>query len=215
MSRVVPNNEELAAIVAQSKKNQAGYLESALRLYDLRCKRRKQFGITVLAFVGWGRSGKDTAAAFYSQHSHPKAMYGGSTSDMVCPIIADSMGQLPEQCFAERHSNREYWKAWCDEFRRNDPTIISRMLLGRGDILVGTRGWPELQATAEERVVDIVYWVDRPGTPPDFTVDFTFAQVMTLPSWKHLENDGTEQDLEEKIRLIARSLSPVRKRRVN
>ena len=135
-----------------------------------RADQRKQRlpGWPLLCLVGMGRAGKDTSAIYLCDKL---GLQYESTSKTVLPYIADSIGVPQEMAYAERHQHREFWKAWCDEFRRGQPLLLAQLSLAEGDMVVGVRGAPEFHAVRRE-LVDCTLWIDNPRVPPDFTVDF-------------------------------------------
>jgi hypothetical protein len=79
-----------------------------------------------LAFVGYGRAGKDTAAEWFRDHTNLR--HTGSSSDTCKPLVALMLGQSIERCFAERHRNRLFWKQFLDNFRKGTYTgILDRL----------------------------------------------------------------------------------------
>ncbi len=126
-----------------------------------------------LAIVGYGRSGKDTAGLFLGQITHLN--YVGSTSDVVRPLIAKDLGISEEEAWATRHQNREYWKKWCDNYRKDDPAKIAKESLKHGDMVVGIRGREELEAVQAQGLVDLTIWIANPRVEKDPTVDFEIS----------------------------------------
>jgi len=123
----------------------------------------------VIGFMGYGRAGKDTAGEWLGNNSDLK--YIGSSSNVVCPYIAAALGISEEEAWATRHKNREFWKTWCDEFRKNDYARMCRLILERGDIVIGLRDKKEIECCRAEGLVDLFVWIDRP-VEVDPTVTF-------------------------------------------
>lgn len=123
-----------------------------------------------IAIVGWGRAGKDEAGKILSRLSSLR--YSGSTSNVVCPLIAAELGLTPEEAWATRHANRQFWKDWCDNYRRDDPARIIRKLLETSDMAIGIRGKEELLCAQREGLVSLTVWIENPRVPPDYTVEF-------------------------------------------
>jgi len=154
-------------------------------------------GKPVVAFLGFGRSGKDTAARMYCEAAGRK--YVGSTSNAILPVIAHSIGLPAEQVFAERHQHREFWFHWCNAFRRHYPSMVAKMLLAEADVLVGLRGLLEFESCRNNRVFDLSIWVERPGVGDCGTVAFDKSMCDLV-----LHNDGTEDDLAVKVQNLAK-----------
>jgi len=124
----------------------------------------------VLALCGYGRAGKDYSAKYLC--SLTAMQYGGSTSSVVAPLIANALNQPVDQTFAERHDNRMFWFEFCNALRLHDPSMLARMNLGSGDMVVGIRSEVELHACVSQGVVDYTVWVDNPRAELDPTVEY-------------------------------------------
>jgi len=153
-----------------------------------------------ILFVGWGRTGKDEGAQYCEAHLGLR--YGGSTSWAAKEDIAKAMGVHPMTAWEQRHNNRQFWKDHCDWLRRDDPCLLIRRALATGDVIAGIRDRVELFAVMNERLFDVVYWVNRPDAPEDFTVTFTQEDVVSLGG-RVLENNGT---LREYHRLVLKEI---------
>lgn len=143
-----------------------------------------------ILFCGYGRAGKDEAAAYLSRISGLR--YAGSFSWAALSYVAAQMGLHPQQAWETRHQNRELWKQYCDELRRVDQTLLARMALKSGDICSGLRDKIELDAVKAARLFDRIVWIHRPGTPVDSTVtyfesdtDETIVNTGTLDDFHH------------------------------
>ena len=124
-----------------------------------------------ILFVGYGRSGKDTAAQFL--HGRGALRYGGSTSWAALPLMAAYFGRHPMEVWDCRHVCRETWKRQCDGFRsQGDQCILIRRALETGNMITGVRGLPEIDAAIAEKLFDSIVWIDNPRVAKDFTVDF-------------------------------------------
>jgi hypothetical protein len=197
----------LAEVVQAAKARFKGYVEDLLAEYQNRQDRRRELGIQVVNFVGHGRCGKDETAARFSKLT--QAQYGGATSTIVNPMIAWCLGLDEEVSFKSRHDNRMYWFEWCCEFRKDDPGLLAKLLLGQGDIVVGTRSHRELKAASNE-CVDVVVWINRLATPPDPTMEYDAGDVFRLPRWDWIDNNVSDDglaNLQAQIERIATSLN--------
>jgi len=149
------------------------YIEERLQQYFQRKKVQQDRGLPVFSFVGYGRSGKDTAAEYIVKKTCGKLAYGGSNSYIMAPLIAHSLRVTVEEAFERRHENRNYWRVFLNTLREEDLTIIAKMSLAKSDMLVGLRGKAEVPAIVKERIADLVIWVERPQVEQDYTVEFT------------------------------------------
>lgn len=147
-------------------------------------------------FVGWGRAGKDEAAQFAELHLGLR--YGGSFSWHAKEIVAAALGVHPMTAWETRHKNRQFWYEECNRIREKNITELAERALASGDICAGLRDKPELEAVLDRRLFDELVWIDRPGTPEDFTVTFTRADVMDAGGWT-IRNDGTLEDYHRKL----------------
>lgn len=149
------------------------YVADLIRKFRDRATVRTEKVAPVVAFLGMGRAGKDTSAEYFCLKTGLR--YAGSSSSMVLPIIADSIGVPPERAWEERHQNRRFWIEWCHAFRHDDPTMLVKMALGAGDVVVGVRGKIELHFVQQQKLIDYTVWVDNPRVPDDPTVEFGMA----------------------------------------
>jgi hypothetical protein len=145
-------------------------------------------------FLGWGRSGKDEAAQFAELHLGLR--YAGSTSWAAKEEVAKALGVHPQIAYDNRHKNRQFWKDHCDWLRRDDPSLLVKWALKTGEICTGCRDKVEVYAAAP--LFDHLVWVDREGTPEDFTVTFTVQDVLSLGGMV-LTNDGSLEEYHTKL----------------
>ena len=187
-----------------------GYIDGLLEQFEKRQDARRNNGIKVVNFVGHGRCGKDTSAAHFSTLTG--AAYGGATSSIVNPMIAWCLGIDEERSFATRHDNRMYWFDWCNAFRRKDPSLLCRMLLGQGDICAGTRSHAELTASLNEKVLDVVVWINKVDTGIDPTMEYDAGDIVNLPfeNWSWIDNNKEVSDLYKQVHRLAVSLDMIK-----
>lgn len=159
---------------------------------------REIFTNMKILFVGWGRAGKDEAAAFLAKYTGLR--YAGSFSWAALPYMAARLGIHPQLAWETRHQNRELWKSYCDELRRVDQTLLARMALQSGDICAGLRDQIELEAVKSARLFDRIVWIDREGTPEDVTVTFC-RNHPAIDDW--IPNHGTLEDFHWQIQMWA------------
>lgn len=182
-----------------SRERHADYVAARLDQFEEHRGRRRERRVPVVAFLGMGRAGKDTAAEYFCLRTG--LTYAGSSSSMVLPIIADSIGVPPALAWVERHQNRQFWIEWCHAFRHDDPALLVKMALGAGDVVVGVRGKVELHAVQRDNLIDYSVWVDNPRAPVDPTVEFGPADCdFSIP------NHGAVTDLYRRIDVLVRAL---------
>lgn len=141
--------------------------------------------IPKILFVGYGRSGKDTAGQFL--HGRGCLRYGGSTSWAALPMMAAFLNLHPMYAWETRHQHRQTWKEHCDWLRsQGDHCFLMRRALETGNMITGTRGLPEIDAAIAEKLFDSIVWIDNPRVEKDFTVDFGSGKATDV-----IINDGT------------------------
>lgn len=136
--------------------------------------------------VGWGRSGKDEAARFMNDDLGVK--YAGSTSWAALPLMAERLGTHPQLAWEHRHANRQFWKDSCDDFRKENPTLLMQRAFHAtpdGRVVTGVRDRIELVVAKEKGLFRHIIWIDRPGVPVDPTVTFTAGDATD-----YIKNDG-------------------------
>jgi len=153
-----------------------------------------------ILFAGWGRVGKDEAAAHLAKITGLR--YAGSFSWAALPYVAARLGQHPQVAWDTRHQNRKQWYDYCNDLRATDPTILARMVLANGDITAGIRDKVELEAVAAAHLFDKIIWVDRPGIPADPTV--TYDRDHPAIDFQ-LSNHGSLEDFHFELRGMAKS----------
>lgn len=148
----------------------AGYIRQRLVAYEERKKYRETHKIKVIAFCGYNRAGKDTAAEYLS--TIRKINYRGSQSSAVMPILASVIGVSVEEATANRQSHLDFWIAAFHEIRRNDLLLVMKLSLAVGDNLVGIRCSRELDAAAATGLFYRSVWIDNHRVPPNPTVEY-------------------------------------------
>ena len=124
-----------------------------------------------ILIVGYGRHGKDEAAA--TLHKRGNLRYAGSMSWQALPFIARELDEPEQLCWEKRHDNRQFWYEYCNKLRAQDPLFLVRRALKVGNVVAGVRDKVELAAMKAEKTFDSILWVDRPGFPTDPTVTFS------------------------------------------
>ena len=138
-----------------------------------------------ILIVGWGRCGKDEAAAFL--HEHCGISSTGSTSWAALPLMARLLNQPQQKAWDERHKYRQVWKDALDDFRKCDPLLlINKALETGGQCVTGIRDKCELDAAKAAGIFRRILWIDRPGIPRDPTVMFEAKDCTD-----YVKNDGS------------------------
>ncbi len=126
---------------------------------------------TKVLLVGYGRAGKDCSGEWL--HANRNCVYGGSTSLFLAKHVAPVLGQSEEQCYRERHQNRDVWYQTGRQLREKDPGCLLRTGLALGNVVAGVRDLCELRAARDQKLVDVIVWIENPRVPVDPTVEFT------------------------------------------
>lgn len=155
------------------------------------------WGNPKIALLGNGRAGKDTAGGWFGLFT--PLQYVGSTSRVVCPMIAEELGISVEAAWRNRHEHRKFWYDWCNEYRKDDPSKIAKACLAQGDIVVGLRDIVELNACKAEDLFDLTVWVENPRVPNDSTVTFTKDDCDVI-----IENNGDYRQFYRKLMQLCR-----------
>lgn len=150
-----------------------------------------------IAILGYGRAGKDEAGAWLGRNT--PLIYTGSTSQVLCPLIAIELGISEEEAWNTRHANREYWFEFGNNYRKGDPAKIARKCLLASDMVIGLRDKEELQACKDARLFDLIIWIHRLGTPVDPTVTFSRNDCDLI-----IDNVGTLKEYHQKLHKLAK-----------
>jgi hypothetical protein len=197
-------DRDYKADVKKAYELKTGYVQRLLKAYVERQKYRDQHQIPVLAFCGYGRAGKDLGAEWLG-HNYD-ILYGGSTSEIMNPLIAAVLEKDEKTCYAERHEDRLYWFNFCNTFRADDPTLLAKMLLSRSDTVVGIRGAIELESCISRGILNLAIWVENPRVDVDPTVEYISKDCDII-----VENGGTKMEYFAKLRKLANCINlPIR-----
>ena len=149
-------------------------------------------------FVGPGRSGKDTACGMFAEITGLKD--AGTTSLALTRYVARKLGIPDSEAYARRHESdamRVLWFETGNAIRENDPSLLVREMLTRGDITGGVRGRPEIESVRREGLVDLIVWIDR-NVPVDPTMEYGADMADVV-----IKNHGTLDDLRSKLLRLA------------
>lgn len=148
-----------------------------------------------IVFIGHSRSGKDTACEVVA--SVTGQLNAGTVSRYLTRHVAAHLGVSCEQAYAERHANREHWRAIGDEIRQGDPALFAREMFAVGPVGGGIRARVEFDAARREGLFHLAVWIAR-DVPVDPTLELTSADCDLV-----IENSGTLPEFREKVRRFA------------
>ena len=149
-----------------------------------------------IAICGHGRSGKDTAAHYLA--SITPLRLGKTTSEIIAPYAAAKLGQPVAVAFADRHNHRVFWFEVGNELRATDPAFLVRECLKDGEIVVGMRNRSEVLTVGQERLVDLIVWIER-DVPTDPTQEYGPELCDVV-----IPNNGTLEELHRRLGALAR-----------
>lgn len=155
-------------------------------------------GRPVLAIVGHGRAGKDTAAEFLRDHTNLR--FKGGCSYTGCQYVAEKLGLSWHEAWRTRHERRMEWYRLLNEYREGDPSRLVRDCMEHSDIVCGVRDCMEMQACKKEGLFDLVVWIDRP-VPIDPTVTFTIEDADVI-----VRNYSGFEDFYERLKRFSKIL---------
>ena len=103
-------------------------------------------------------------------------------------------------CYADRHSHRAFWKANIKGYNTPDLTKLAKYIYSENDVYVGIRDLEEFYQCEKENLFDLSIWVDRSKHKPpepessnqirDFMCDVT------------IDNNGSIIELERKAKRL-------------
>lgn len=178
------------------------WIDASMAEFASRRKKLRERRFPILAILGHGRAGKDTAAEYLCYRLGLK--YGGSSSTTMLRFVARMVNLTEEQAWAERHEHREYWLQAGHAIRGSDLTLLCRLCLSISDMAIGLRGRVELHGCVSEQVVDYLVWIDNPRVPPDSTVEFGPEDCDLM-----IPNHGSSLEFYRKLDRFASLLPPV------
>lgn len=122
-----------------------------------------------ILIIGYGRSGKDTAAEFFYTFFN---MRFKSSSEMANEIlIFDKLKdkydyKTLEECFNDRHNKRSEWFDIIAEYNKEDETKLASKILETNDCYVGMRRREEVLACKGIGLFDLIIWIDASDRIP-------------------------------------------------
>ncbi|MGH1373575.1 MAG: hypothetical protein ACRBBW_16160 [Cellvibrionaceae bacterium] len=109
-----------------------------------------------------------------------------------------------QECYEDRDNHRQEWFEAIKEYNKNDRARLARQILEDSDVYCGMRCDLELTACAREQLFDLIIWVDaseRKEPEPSTSMRLTKEDADII-----IDNNGTFEELEDKVYRLARSL---------
>ena len=157
-----------------------------------------------ILILGHGRHGKDTFAEIIAEQYGIKFM---SSSQAAADIfiydrLKDKYGyNTSEECYNDRSNHRKEWYDMICDFNKYDKTALAKEILKINDCYVGMRDHREITECMEQKLFDLIVWVDASERLPaegkdSMNIDKSIADFI-------VENNGTLEEFEEKVCRIA------------
>lgn len=142
--------------------------------------------LMILAIVGYGKTGKDTAADFLRKHT--TLPYVGSTSWVALPLVADHLGMCQQIAWDTRSEHRTAWYKHCAYLKRDNPLFLVNLCIKKGGkIVTGLRELREVEACRDAG--HHIMWVDSSGR--GITSDPSLTEFDQSIAHDVVDNNGT------------------------
>jgi hypothetical protein len=144
--------------------------------------------------IGHGRHGKDTVADYMCDKFKLTASSSSlfAAEKVVYPDMSEDYKNADE-CFEDRHNHRKRWFDLISAYNTPDGTRLAREMMETHDIYVGMRNKRELDACREQKMFDVVVWVDASKRHPPESVDS--CTVTAQDADVVIDNNGSLQEL--------------------
>lgn len=155
---------------------------------------------TKLLFIGNARHGKDSMAEILRDEIGLRFM---SSSQAAADIfIYDALKEkygykTPEECFEDRVNHRPEWYQMICDYNKDDRTKLAKGILKLTDCYVGMRDRDEIEACVENKIFDLIVWVDASERLPEedkssFNIDKSCADII-------IDNNGTFEEFKKRV----------------
>jgi len=132
---------------------------------------------------------------------------------VVFPKLAPLYGYPTwESCFADRNNHRKEWFDLIRAYNTPDGARLAKDILAEATIYVGMRNREEFEACREQKLFDVVLWVDALARREKESIES--MELVEEDADFILDNNGTLDDLNYQIRYYADLFSPVNRERV-
>jgi dephospho-CoA kinase len=152
--------------------------------------------------IGKARHGKDTFALLLAEYTGASFISSSEFCNerAVFPVLKDKYGYTSlEECFNDRGSHREEWKALISAYNTPDKARLAKEMLENHDFYVGMRCHIEYEAS--KHLFDQILWVDASDRvafdDPSMSIKFNPAEMV----W--IDNNGCQKALKRQAVKIA------------
>ena len=116
-----------------------------------------------LLILGYKRSGKDTAAEYWKKTfgMDYKSSSLAASELFIFDALKDKYNySTPEECFEDRVNHRSEWYDMICEYNKDSSTRLARDITSKHGTYVGMRDTKEVNACKDEKLFDLIIWVD-------------------------------------------------------
>ena len=160
-----------------------------------------------LLILGHCRHGKDTFAEIlrdnfeFSFQSSSQA----ASDIFIYKTLKDKYNyKNPTQCFEDRVNHRAEWFDLICDYNKDDRTRLAKDIMKVSDCYVGMRNILEVNECKEQKIFDLIIWIDASERLPlenidSFNIDKCCADII-------IENNGSYEEFCEKVLNIGKIL---------
>jgi dephospho-CoA kinase len=160
-----------------------------------------------LLIIGHGRHGKDTVAEILEEQIGLKFMSSSQASAdiFIYEELKDKYGyKNSTECFEDRSNHRKEWYNLICDYNKDNKTRLAEEILKINDCYVGMRDLEEIEKSMNDKLFDLVIWVDASERLPlegaeSFNIDMTMADVV-------IYNNGSLEEFKGKIQRLGNIL---------
>tara|TARA_R110000868_G_scaffold176916_5_gene414990 strand:+ start:4481 stop:5020 length:540 start_codon:yes stop_codon:yes gene_type:complete len=161
-----------------------------------------------LLIIGSGRHGKDTVAEILRDDFGMKFKSSSQASAdiFLYEALKDKYDyKTPEECFDDRANHRAEWYELICDYNKEDRARLAKSIMSSADCYVGMRDRDEIVECLDQKVFDLVIWVDASERLPledatSFNIGKSCADII-------IDNNGTLEQLITKVNRLGRSLN--------
>lgn len=152
-----------------------------------------------LCIIGSARWGKDSLAEIFNEYFG--ITYTPSSEACAEIFIYNELKWLygyssVEECFNDRFNHRPEWFNLISEYNEHDKARLAKEIIKNTDIYVGMRSRDEIEECRNQKVFDLIIWVDASKRLPSeskdsFDIDSLCADII-------IENNDTYENFKRK-----------------
>lgn len=153
-----------------------------------------------ILILGSKRSGKDTMAEILNEEFGLKFISSSQAASniFIYDELKDKYGyKSPIECFEDRVNKRKEWYDLICDYNKNDKSRLAKEILINSDAYVGMRDFEEINKCKEEKLFDLIIWVDasnrvEPESKDSFNIDISHADII-------ITNNGSFEGFRDKV----------------